>query len=372
MSAVPGRTAGRRRREQGSRAGGTIIPKQPRLLIVTDSPFGGLGATVFEQSRWFQGRGWQVMVATPRPHPPDSHAAVVEFPLPSTARGLSGVLKAAKALRRVESGWRPDIVHANGARSALVALACLRTRPFVTLHGTGSVESDPRGWPILRRLGLVALPMLTRRAWTVGPLSLRLWSFQPYASPRLSELRELALPERATFAWIGGLNQAKLPEVFVQAIAALAPIGVRGVMAGTGPRSEEIKQLVARTKAPIEMAGQLDDLEPLLAESTAVALFSRFEAVPFALQEAMWAGRQVVATPHAGIRWLCGDGGRYATTVDEAIWHLRSLTDRHVAEREGRQAAQRVRQKLAPACQWISIEQAFLSELGIPARADSR
>ncbi len=294
---------------------------------------------------------------------------VVEFPLPATARGLRGVLRAAKVLRRVESRWRPDIVHANGARSALVALVSLHSRPFVTLHGTGSVESDPRGWPILRRLGLVALPVLARRAWTAEPRALRLWSFQPYASPRLADLRELPLPERATFAWIGGLVDAKRPDVFVRAIAALAPSGVRGVVAGAGPRTEEIKQLVARTNAPIDMAGHVDDIEPLLAQSTAVALFSRFEAVPFALQEAMWAGRQVVATPLPGIRWLCGDDGRYATTVDEAISHLRALTDRHLAEREGRHAAQRVRLQLAPASHWTSIERAFLSELGIPAGA---
>jgi glycosyltransferase involved in cell wall biosynthesis len=191
-----------------------------------------------------------------------------------------------------------------------------------------------------------------------------MWSFRPYASPLLTELHQLPYPhtERPTFAWIGAFNQQKSPEIFVRALASLSSTGVRGVMAGTGPRSDEIAQLIASTRAPVEMVGQLDDITGLLSETTAVALFSRFEAVPFALQEAMWAGRQVVATPHSGIRWLCGDDGRYAATVDESASHLRALTDRDVAEREGRRAAVRVRHLLAPAGQWIEIEQAFLSE----------
>jgi glycosyltransferase involved in cell wall biosynthesis len=79
-----------------------------------------------------------------------------------------------------------------------------------------------------------------------------------------------------------------------------------------------------------------------------VCLFSDFEGVPFAVQEAMWAGRAVVLSDLPSLRWFAGDSAAYVTDIDSAAAALERLCDPAAARRAGQVASQHVRGLLTP------------------------
>ncbi|MHB8330233.1 MAG: glycosyltransferase, partial [Acidimicrobiales bacterium] len=192
------------------------------------------------------------------------------------------------------------------------------------------------------------------------------WEFLPHASGRLATLGRLPPPTASdpTFLWIGTLNERKRPDLFVATMAALGGLrpGVRGLMAGTGPLGPAITQQIDREGAPVELMGQVADISALLRQAWAVVLLSETEGVPFALQEAMWAGRSIVASSLPGNRWLVGaqgQGGSLVDTVDGALSALLPLCERHHASRAGELAAARIRLLLGPDDPWPAVERAY-------------
>lgn len=285
---------------------------------MADALEGGLAAVVSAQRRWFEAHGWDVEVLDPV--------------APSRFLDVRALWRAGRRLRAHADG---RVLHCHGMRTAAAALSA-RVRPFVTVHGAGALRSDPLGNHLLRRLGLLALPRLTADAFTAAP-ELRGWRFLPHASPRLASLDRLPFPSGSTpvLAWIGRLGEPKRPSEFVAAVRRADAIGV----------------VAADGELPgMDNRGWLDDPAPVLAEAWAVVLYSDYEAVPFALQEAMWCGRPVVASPLPGVRWLAGDD--VATTVTPYL----SCT---AAAEAGERAARRVRTLLSPDDPWAAIAAAY-------------
>ncbi len=95
-----------------------------RLLIVSDTLVGGHGAAVLRHAEWFRGAGWIVGVAAPEGEP---HALVdpghIPVSLPGTIRSARLVVAAVRELRAVRRAWRPDVIHAQGARSFAITRA---------------------------------------------------------------------------------------------------------------------------------------------------------------------------------------------------------------------------------------------------------
>ena len=272
------------------------------------------------QASWFAAAGWDVEVA--------------DVGVPGRFLDAVDLWRAGRRLRTTARA-RGGVLHCHGLRTAAAALGA-GLRPFVTVHGAGALDADPAGNHVLRRIGLLAVPRLAAGAITAAP-ELRGWRFLPHASPRLAGLGRLPFPDGDTpvFAWVGRLARPKRPERFVPAVRAA---GGRALVAADG----EVDGA--------ENAGWLDDPTPVLARAWAVVLYSDYEAVPFALQEAMWAGRPVVASPLPGIRWLAGadvpdDPGRYA--------------DRAAAVAAGEAAARRVRTLLRPDDPWPAVAEAY-------------
>lgn len=344
------------------------------LLIVGDSSGGGVGACAREQAAWFSGRGWRVVLALP----PDAlHRDVPgvechEIALPRTARDARGMANAVREVRHLVRRHAPDVVHAHGMRSFLVARLSTARRPYVTLHGTGSLPSDPSGYGRLRAAGVAAIPWLARHAFNAGVEPHRGWDFLAHASPRLGSYPILPLPGDGPplVLWLGSLVPQKRPELFVRAISRAAETtDVRGIMAGEGPLRGEIEALVRSLGAPVEILGRVDDVEGLLRRASAVALFSSFEALAFALQEAMWAGRPIIASPLPSLQWLLGETGLYADDEAAAAEAMVLLADRDRAQAAGNATAARVRALLQPGDPWPAVEVAFLRGLGEdPAR----
>ena len=305
-----------------------------RLLLLADNLDGGLGAAVDAHRGWFDSQGWSV----------DVESLGV-----ARARDVVGMARAVGRVRRLARA--ASVVHCHGLRSFAVARAA-GARPFVTVHGAGRVPSDPPGNHAVRRLGLGVAARLSAAAITAVPEMDGGWRFLPHASPRLASLDRLPFPEGdvPVIAWVGRLDEPKRPLDFVHEVAMLArDRPVEAIIAGHGPMAGLVRRQAMALEAPVRFAGWLDDPVPVLREAWAVVLYSEYEAVPFALQEAMWAGRAVTGSSLPGVRWLAGDD----------LPPVAALLDRAVAMSAGEAAASRVRSLLRQDDPWPAVAELY-------------
>lgn len=324
--------------------------------MLADNLDGGLGAAVRALASRARRAGLECTVAAPC-------GADVAVPIPATARDVTGLARSAVALRRALADVAPDVVHVHGLRAFVPARLAWRGPLVLTVHGSGAMPSDPLGWGSVRHLGLSLAPRLVSAALAAAPehaAGRTRWRFVAHASPRLAAIDATPVPAGvpAVFAWVGRLDEPKRPGVFVDAIAELSsrrPGSVRGVMAGSGPGRAAIEARIARTGTPVQLLGEVPDVENVIGSARAVVLISTSEAVPFAVQEAMWAGRPVAASPLPGIRWLAGDAAAYVDTVDELAGVLEAWCAAEVAGAAGRAAARRVREVLDPDAPWPEL-----------------
>jgi glycosyltransferase involved in cell wall biosynthesis len=84
------------------------------------------------------------------------------------------------------------------------------------------------------------------------------------------------------------------------------PVPVLAI-AGEGPLAAELAARAARTGVDLALLGQRDDVPALLAAADVIAVPSRWEARALVVQEALAAGRPIVATRVGGIPALTGE-----------------------------------------------------------------
>lgn len=320
-------------------------------LLVADSLEGGLGRAVEGQVAYFAARGWRVAVAAPPPlRDLPGAVAVYDVPTPRSAMHLAALVRCALAVRRLRRSLRPAMVHAHGLRSqAIVVLGGYR--PWVTRHGGGRLPGLPWHVSLARGITEPLAPLLAAQALSVSPAPGR-WSVVATASPLLSTLEPApaaAMTEPPLFLWVGRLDVPKRPDVFVDAMSRLAAsVECQGVIVGAGPLHDVIAQRIQERRAPVVLAGHQTELQHWYASARALCLFSDAEGVPFSVEEAMWAGRVVVASDLPGVRWFAGDTALYADDAVDAADHLRRLLDSSVAAQLGNAAARRAREILRP------------------------
>jgi glycosyltransferase involved in cell wall biosynthesis len=331
--------------------------------VVADSLEGGLGAAASAHADYFAERGWTVGLAAPGA---TSNAATwsgwsVDLAVPKSAFDLRDVLRCARQLRRQLMSAPVDIVHAHGLRSQLIVLLAGR-RPFVTRHSGGRLEQWSFAGSVVRHVFSVLAPALSRGAFSVSPRGTG-WKATPTASPLLRSLGELppeAMDAMPLFVWVGRLDTPKRPADFVRAVAMASQRSpCRGAMLGSGPLEAAVREVVAKTHAPVELLGDVPDVRPWLARARALCLLSDSEGMPFSVQEAMWAGRAVVVSPLPGIRWFAGDDALYAVNAAEAAAAFERLVDPDQAARLGRTAAAHARRMLHPDAPLPDVEAAY-------------
>jgi glycosyltransferase involved in cell wall biosynthesis len=274
----------------------------------------------------------------------------VDLPVPGSAFDVRDMLAAARELRRAMRRHAPAIVHAHGTRSQLVCLLAGR-RPFVTMHGAGGrAAGQSMPGAAVRRVARRLAAKAAVRAYSASPAEGG-WQTLLHASPRLAALQRSVVPDDDVpiMLWVGRLDDPKRPEVFVEACAlAASERPLRGRLVGDGPSRPRLEDLVARLGAPVELAGAVDDVGAELAMARAVFLFSDFEGVPFAVQEAMWVGRPVVLSSLPSLTWFAGDAATWADDVVAAARAMVALSDHAGAVTAGEEAALRVRSVLSP------------------------
>ena len=280
-----------------------------RVLLVLATSTGGVGRHVQSLAAGLAAAGCAVTVAGPA-----STRAVFDLPAyevveigarPHPARDAVAAARL-RALAR-----RADVVHAHGLRAG--ALAVLTTPPVVvTLHN----EVDGRIAAVLERLVahraavvLAAGADLAERARAVGARDVRA---APVAAPALVATgADPGLGTPLVLA-VGRLHPQKGYDVLLEARHAWPEAVV--AVAGDGPLAQEL-----RAQAPdVRWLGRRDDVADLLAAAAVVVLPSTWEARSLTAQEALRAGRPLVATAVGGVPGLVRDGAVLVPPGDAA------------------------------------------------------
>jgi glycosyltransferase involved in cell wall biosynthesis len=247
---------------------------------------------------------------------------------PRPARDLRAVLR----LRRMLREGAPDVVHAHGLRAGAVA-ALARRRPgapgprralVVTVH-----NAAPRGaagavyllleWIVARRAdavtwvgGDLAERMRRRRAHDGGRA---LVPAPPAATPTAEQIaavrREVAEAGERVVLAVGRLTGQKGFAVLLRAAEVWAARGRSPalVIAGAGPLASELAAQARAAGLTVRFLGHRDDIPALLAAADLVVVPSMWEGQPLIVQEALRAGRPLVASRVGGIPDLTGADG---------------------------------------------------------------
>lgn len=246
-------------------------------------------------------------------------------------------------------------VHAHGLRAGALAAVAMwglsRHHLVVTLHNR-TVGSLPT-----RVVGALLLRLLARRANTVLAVSPDLaetarkagagdvhHAIIPAPSPTdaatgatdavLVPMGTDAVPVPATAAAVpsearGGshleilviarLAPQKGLHDLLDAAALLrdgAPVRIR--VAGDGPLAQELDARIHAERLPVELLGRRDDVPALLAACDLLVSAAHWEGQPVSLQEALRAGRAIVATDAGGTRWVTADAAHLVPVGDPA------------------------------------------------------
>jgi len=333
--------------EPGGRDGAPL-----RIAYVLGTTAGGTGPHVAMLAQGCAARGMTVRVLGPAetgrryfpgqqepatggtgdgPARPYGFAAVAIGEQPRPGRDLAAVLR----LRRLLRDWAPDIVHAHGLRAgAFAALADGPGALVVTVH-----NAPPAAAPA--RIIHTALERLTARradavTWVSGDLGARMRR----AGARDGGRAVIAAPAVAVppadqvAAARASLGEGGRPVIFAAGrLAAQKGFGVlidaavwwqgRGpapvlAIAGEGPLADELAARARGAGVPVRFLGRRDDVPALMAAADVVVVPSLWEGQPLVVQEALRAGRPVVASRTGGIPELTGEDGALLVPPEDA------------------------------------------------------
>ena len=297
-------------------------------------------------------RGVPALVCGPAEHAPD-------FPSYQTVQFGDRVSvrdgRAVRQLRRILSREQPDVVHAHGLRAgALSALALsLATRPsraalplVVTVHNappaSGANATVYQGLQFLVARSAAVVLCVSRdledRMRGAGARDVRRALVPPYdpaapaespdstaapdstGAPDPEAVRaELGAPGRPLILAAGRLAPQKGFGSLIEAARGwqdLSPVPMLAI-AGSGPLQAELAASAAGLGPSVVLLGQRADVPSLLAAADLFVLPSRWEGQPLILQEALRAGRPIVATRAGGTPDLTGEDGGLLVPPDD-------------------------------------------------------
>lgn len=251
-----------------------------------------------------------------------------------------GDARAVLRLRRMLAELRPDVVHAHGMRAGAFAALALwlgepksgrRRRPplVVTVH-----NAPPSGarlaaiYGLLERLvarradvALCVSPDLSDRMRKLGAADVRR---AVVAAPELARVpaeppAELDADYRPVVLAVGRLAPQKGFDTLIAAAArwrGRRPVPLV-VIAGSGPLAGQLARQARELEVDARFLGARDDVAWLLAAADVFVLPSRWEGQPLILQEALRAGRPIVAADVGGVRDLTGDDAALLVLADD-------------------------------------------------------
>jgi glycosyltransferase involved in cell wall biosynthesis len=315
-----------------------------RVAIVAGLASGGTARHVALLAAGCRDAGLEVSVLAPAAtlRRLRTSAAVVPLAIRDRPRPLRDAGTVAR-LRSWLTAWRPDVVHAHGVRAgALAALAIglirqpARPALVVTVH---NVPPQGRAASLVHRalerscarradLVLCASADLTARLRTRGAAAVEQvdvtapLSQAPTAAEVAAARAEMSEGGRPVVLAVGRLAAQKGLDVLVAAAARWRHRDPRPVtvIVGDGPLAGPLRAQAARqADGDVRQLGARDDVPALLAAADVVVVPSRWEARALIVQEAMQAGRPIVATRVGGIPALTGADGAVLVPPDDPV-----------------------------------------------------
>jgi len=304
----------------------------PRVLLVLATSEGGIGRHVRSVAIGLAARGVPVTVAGPESTDRTFGFRAAGLPfhpveIATTPRPAAD-LAAARRLRRIARV--ADVVHAHGLRAGFVAGLAVRAPVgsggplplVVTWHNailaTGAkrrlLAGLERAVARLATLTLGASSDLVERARRLGAREARLG---PVAAPplppaerdRAAVRAELGANDRPVVLAVGRLAPQKSYSLLLAAARRWRDRSPRPlvVIAGEGPERPDLQAEIDAGGLPVRLLGHRADVADLLDAADVVVLTSRWEARALIAQEALRAGRPLVATAVGGVPDLAGD-----------------------------------------------------------------
>jgi glycosyltransferase involved in cell wall biosynthesis len=303
-----------------------------RLAFVIGTVAGGTAAHVAALAAGCARAGAQVAVLGPGgarscfdPRLSYLQAEIGDRPRPARdAAVLAGLRRQIRALG-------PDVVHAHGVRAGAFAALALTPRPaagqqspslVVTVHNAPPDGAARRAvYGALERLCarrsdvvLCASDDLVARMRGLGAVTATRFDVPagPAAPPSAAAVARAAADidarGRPVVLAAGRLARQKGFDVLIAAAARWRglPGGPRTVIAGDGPLAGRLAEQARLAEADVILLGNRQDVPALLAAADVFVLPSRWEARALILQEAMRAGRAIVATEAGGTPELTG------------------------------------------------------------------
>jgi glycosyltransferase involved in cell wall biosynthesis len=313
-----------------------------RVAYVLGTTAGGTGPHVAMLAGGCAGRGMAVRVfgpaesgrfftASAAPDGPPGFVVVDIADRPRPAHDLAVMLR----LRRLLRAWAPDVVHAHGLRAGgLTALALTGRSPgsgaagrrpalVVTVH-----NAPPAGGVAgLAYAGLerIAAHRADAVTWVSGDLARRIRragardggralvpapEFAPPSAGQIAGVRaSLGAEHRPVVLAAGRLVPQKGYPVLLAAAASWQdrdPVPLL-VIAGDGPLAGPLASTANDTGVAVRFLGQRTDIPALLGAADVVVVPSVWEGQPLIVQEALRAGRPIVASRTGGIPEVTGE-----------------------------------------------------------------
>jgi glycosyltransferase involved in cell wall biosynthesis len=266
-------------------------------------------------------------------HPSVRLVAVDGWGERSALSTAAGMVRAAAVLRKELRRYRSGVVHVHSTYAGLVArvLPGSGWKLFYSPHAYAFLNRSVS--PLARGISLASEAMLGRRGRTIavsraeGTVAARLVGkrrvvvVQNGIEPRGEIVRaERGRPFRV--ACVGRASFQRRPDVFADVARRLGgELDAEFVWVGDGPEAH------ALAAAGIDVTGWLPaaEVSAKLAGSDVVVHLSAFEGLPFALLEAMGAGRAIVASDVPPIREALGDAGILVESAAQAVGAIRRL-----------------------------------------------
>jgi glycosyltransferase involved in cell wall biosynthesis len=306
-----------------------------RIAYVVGTTAGGTGRHVAMLAAQCAARGLAVTVFGPEstkglfPGVPFSAVDIGSRPRPG--RDAAAV----RRLRGLLADCDPDVVHAHGLRAGAAAALALRRagggrsgrRPAlqVTVHnaapaGIGSAVIYRRLERLVARRSdsvLCVSADLAHRMRRAGARHVALAvivapALAPASDEDVAKVRaEIGAQGRQIVLAAGRLARQKGFDVLLEALIGLRGRGLAPVLvlAGDGPMAGQLASLTRQADLPVRFLRHRADIPALLGAADVVVVPSRWEGQPLIVQEALQAGRPIVASRVGGIPDLTGDDG---------------------------------------------------------------
>jgi glycosyltransferase involved in cell wall biosynthesis len=246
---------------------------------------------------------------------------------PRPARDATAVLR----LRRLLGASPPAVVHAHGLRAGAIAALALAGTPVRRSALLVTVHNAPPAGGAAGAIYLVLERIVARRADAVASVSPDLAARMRRlgasdggralvpapltASPSADDLaklrQELGCAGRPVVLAAGRLAAQKGLSTLLAAAARWQrrqPVPLL-VIAGDGPLAGGLRAQARAAGLATVFLGQRDDIPALLAVADVVVVASSWEGQPLVVQEALRAGRPLVATRVGGVPELTGEDG---------------------------------------------------------------